>query len=98
MGIGSFRLIQERLKEIKEWSRQCLAFRRELRNLEGGVAEVESLKREILQLQKELLQGAPLARKDCRCCARPVAVLCPKRSLNMHVFFMPALELPKFGR
>lgn len=48
---------QERLKEIKEWTRQCLAFRRELRSLEGAVAEMESLKRETLKLQKDLLQG-----------------------------------------
>ncbi|KAL8436076.1 hypothetical protein Efla_002066 [Eimeria flavescens] len=48
---------KKRLKEIKEWSRQCLAFRRELRRVEGGAAELENLKKEILQLQRELLQG-----------------------------------------
>ncbi|CDJ35633.1 Protein Ccdc146, related [Eimeria mitis] len=65
---------KERLKEIKEWSRQCLAFRRELRNLEGGVAEVESLKREILQLQKELLQERTKVRALTEALATPMNV------------------------
>ncbi|CDJ53668.1 hypothetical protein, conserved [Eimeria brunetti] len=65
---------KERLKEIKEWSRQCLAFRRELRNLEGGVAEVESLKREVLQLQKELLQERTKVRALTEALATPMNV------------------------
>ncbi|CDI83134.1 hypothetical protein, conserved [Eimeria praecox] len=65
---------KERLKEIKEWSRQCMAFRRELRNLEGGVAEVESLKREILQLQKELLQERTKVRALTEALATPMNV------------------------
>ncbi|KAL8272314.1 hypothetical protein Esti_003768 [Eimeria stiedai] len=65
---------KERLKEIKEWSRQCLAYRRELHRLEGGAAELEALKREMLQLQKELLRGATKVRALTEALATPMNV------------------------
>ncbi|XP_026189761.1 cilia- and flagella-associated protein 58 [Cyclospora cayetanensis] len=63
-----------RLKEIKEWSHQCIALRQELRHLEGGLAEMEALKREILQLQKELLQERTKVRALTEALSTPLNV------------------------